>query len=77
MLFVASQDLSLAPKNLKPATTNWTLFPRCFQTLMVFGSKNWVGEGFPGSPVGKNPPANSGDTGSIPNLRRPHVPQSS
>ena len=31
---------------------------------------------FPGSPVVKNPPANAGDTGLIPGLRRSHVPQS-
>ena len=47
-----------------------------FQMLMVFESKNWMGEGFPGGSVGKNPPANAGDTGSIPNLRRSHMPQS-
>ena len=29
---------------------------------------------FPDSPVFKNPPAKSGDTGSIPGLGRSHVP---
>ena len=28
--------------------------------------------GFPGGSVVKNPPANAGDVGSIPGLRRPH-----
>ena len=30
---------------------------------------------FPGGAVGKNPPANAGDTGSIPVLGRYHMPQ--
>ena len=32
--------------------------------------------GFPSSPVVKNPPANAGDTGSIPGAGRFHVPWS-
>ena len=32
--------------------------------------------GFPGGSLVKNPPANAGDTGSDPNLGRPHMPQS-
>ena len=31
---------------------------------------------FPGGTVDKNPPANAGDTGSVPSLGRSHVPQS-
>ena len=31
---------------------------------------------FPGSAVVKNPPANAGDTGSIPGPGRSHMPQS-
>ena len=31
--------------------------------------------GFPGGPVIKKLPANSGDTGSIPGLGRSHIPQ--
>ena len=31
---------------------------------------------FPGGTVDKNPPANAGNTGSIPGLGRSHVPQS-
>ena len=31
---------------------------------------------FPGGPVVKNPPANSGDTGSIPGPGTSHMPQS-
>ena len=30
-------------------------------------------QGFPGSPVVRNPPANKGDTGSIPNLGGSHM----
>ena len=33
-------------------------------------------QGFPGGSVVKNPPANAGDTGSIPDLGRPHMPWS-
>nr|XP_058913291.1 zinc finger and SCAN domain-containing protein 2 isoform X2 [Kogia breviceps] len=36
-----------------------------------------VTPGFPGGTVVKNPPANAGDTGSIPGLGRSHMPQSS
>ena len=34
-------------------------------------------QGFPGSSVVKNPPANVGDTGSIPALGESHKPRSS
>ena len=33
-------------------------------------------QGFPGGSVVKNPPANAGDMGSIPDLGRPRMPQS-
>ena len=33
-------------------------------------------QGFPGGSVVKNPPANAGDTGSIPGPKRYHMPQS-
>ena len=33
--------------------------------------------GFPGGSVVKNPPANAGDTDSIPDPERSHMPQSS
>ena len=32
--------------------------------------------GIPGDSVVKNPPANAGDTGSVPDVGRPHMPQS-
>ena len=32
--------------------------------------------GFPGGAVGKNPPANAGDTGSSPGPGRSHMPRS-
>ena len=38
------------------------------------GNKNV--KDFPGGAVVKNPPANAGDTGLIPGLGRPHMPQS-
>ena len=34
------------------------------------------GPDFPGGTVDKNPPANAGDTGSIPGLERFHMPWS-
>ena len=37
----------------------------------------YLSGGFPHSSVVKNPPANAGDTGSIPDPGRFHVPQSS
>ena len=37
--------------------------------------KEWP-EGFPGGAVVRNPPANAGDTGSIPGPGRSHMPQS-
>ena len=38
--------------------------------------RNYEGWDFPGGSVVKNPPANEGDAGSIPSLRRIHMPQS-
>ena len=35
-----------------------------------------VAEGFPGGSAVEKPPANAGDTGSIPNPGRSHMPQS-
>ena len=35
-----------------------------------------VYRGFPGGAVVENPPANAGDTGSSPGLRRSHMPRS-
>ena len=35
-----------------------------------------LNQGFPGGAVVKNPPANAGDTGSIPGLGRSHMPRS-
>ena len=37
-------------------------------------TKTTVSRGFPGGPVVKNPPANTGDTGSIPGPGRSHRP---
>ena len=38
--------------------------------------KNRISKGFPGGTVDENPPANIGDTGSIPGLGRSHTLQS-
>ena len=38
--------------------------------------RRFLDSDFPGGPVVKNPPASTGDTGSIPGLGRSHVPQS-
>ena len=48
------------------------LFQSAFQTK----SHVKTSRDFPGGPVVKNPPANAVDTGSIPGLRRFHMPQS-
>ena len=39
--------------------------------LLLLLERVW--EDFPSGPVVKNPPANAGDTGSIPGLGRSHV----
>ena len=38
-------------------------------------AQKWPKGDFPDGPVVKNPPANAGDTGLIPALGRPHMPQ--
>jgi hypothetical protein len=43
------------------------LWPKSFKDAL---------QGFPGGSAVKNPPANAGDTGSVPNLGRSHVPLS-
>ena len=40
-------------------------------------SQDHTARDFPGGPVVKNPPANAGDTGSIPGPGRSHIPQGS
>ena len=40
-------------------------------------NQRYIVEGFPGSTVEKNLPANAGDTGSIPGPGRFHMPRSS
>ena len=50
-----------------------------FQTLTLSrakGVKNPQNRGFPGGTVVENPPANAGDTGSIPGPGRSHIPWS-
>ena len=43
--------------------------------ISTFSSKNEC-RGFPGAAVVKNPPANAGDTGSIPGPGRSHMSRS-
>ena len=40
-------------------------------------SQDHTARDFPGGPVVKNPPASTGDTGSIPGPGRSHIPQGS
>ena len=40
------------------------------ESSIFYGTEMWVGWGFPGGSVVKNPPADSGDVGSIPGLGR-------
>ena len=51
-----------------------SIFPNC-RSGFIGGLKNQV-RGFPGGTVVKNPPANAGDVGSSPGLRRSHMPWS-
>ena len=47
------------------------------KTTTIYTSWYKIGvEGFPGGAVVKNPPANAGDTGSIPGPGRSHMRQS-
>ena len=43
---------------------------------MGSANKRFAMRDFPGGSVVKNPPANAGDTGSIPGLGRSHMPWS-
>ena len=43
------------------------------ESLVMLKDQGWT---FPGGTVVKNPPANAGDTGSIPGPGRSHVPRS-
>ena len=49
---------------------SWSLLPRTAtdQTVLL--------QGFPGGAVVENPPANAGDTGSVPGLGGSHMPRS-
>ena len=46
------------------------------QFLFVMRTFKIYSRGFPGGTVGKNPPANAGDTGSSPGPGRSHMPRS-
>ena len=45
------------------------------QKLVIFWSGRKTKQDFPGGLVIKNPPANAGDTDSIPDPGRPHMPR--
>ena len=42
----------------------------------IFSTSELFFQDFPGGPVVKNPPANAGDTGSVPGLGGSHMPLS-
>ena len=60
----ASPDLYFIWQILIPANLFF------FFTFTILIKKYWD---FPGGSVGKNPPANAGDTGSIPSLGRSYI----
>ena len=51
-----------------PAIPQLGIYPE----KIIIQKETW---GFPGGTVVKNPPANAGDTGSSPGLRRSHMPR--
>ena len=70
-----------APKYIKQILThlkgrmdNNTVIVKDLNTSLSTMNRSFMG--FPGGTVVKNPPANAGDTGSIPNPGRSHMPQS-
>ena len=64
-----------------PMSCSMELLLWSLSSCSPYGSKQWTikiwaFQDFPGGTVLKNPPANAGDMGSIPGLRRSHMPQS-
>ena len=62
-------------KILTNEATDKRLISKIYKQLMEFNIKLQQ-QGFPGGSVVKNPPANAGDMGSIPDPGRSHMPQS-
>ena len=56
---------------MTPLSKNISLQIQCIEMMLKENDR-----GFPGGAVVENPPANAGDTGSIPGLGRSHMPQS-
>ena len=63
--------------------TEWRMCFRTSGTVLILHNDTLLNKsnslnipGFPGRAVVKNPPANAGDTGSIPGLGRSHMPRS-
>ena len=48
---------------------------KCGRVSIILNARKVLGD-FPGGAVVKNPPANAGETGSIPSPGRSHVPRS-
>ena len=65
--------LNLAKKNMRVATAGQNL-EIC--GALIQGDLKGLPWDFPGGTVVKNPPANAGDMGSIPDPGRSHVPWS-
>ena len=62
--------------NLEKEEQSWRYHAPWLQTILQSYSNQNSMVGFPGGTVVKNPPANAGDTGSIPGPGRSHMLQS-
>ena len=58
---------------VSPPFTSHLLFLACLRMTPIPPFKNYANQGFPGGSAVKKPPANAGDTGSIPDPGRSHL----
>ena len=56
--------------------TSWQVSPKLMTFALELDGQDRVIQGFPGGPVGNNPPCSAGDVSSIPDPGRSHMPQS-